>query len=101
MWKYVKNSFAVGAVIMMVLFFLLDLAVRINQDLQSVENGSYKSSYTIVFKKEYEEYSGHIFFTSNSNYVFLLNKENKKLSVIPKSGIKALNPKHDEDELLK
>ena len=94
-WNYVRNWFAVSVVITTIFVFLISLGWAIIEDIEDVKNRDYKSSYTISFKKGYEEYSGHMFFASNSNYVFLLNKENQKISVIPKSGIKALHTKYN------
>ena len=101
-WKYVKNWFAVNVVVITIFVFLISLGWKVVEDLQDIKNGNYESSYTVFFKKGYEEYSEHLFFASNSNYVFLLNKENQEIAVVPKSAIKALHAKPNEkDNLLR
>lgn len=101
-WKYVENWFAVNVVVITIFVFLISLGWKIIEDLRDIKNGNYESSYTISFKKGYEEYSGHLFFAGNSNYVFLLNKENQEIAVVPKSAIKALHTKHNgKDDLFR
>ena len=70
--------------------FLANLGINISETIYEVKNENYKSPYNVSFTEEYEEYSDHALFLASSKYVFLLNKETKKIVVIPKTGIKAI-----------
>ena len=102
-WGYVKNAFTASLAVAMLFIFLIHLTWGVRNDIRDIRNGEYESPYTISFEDDYKQYSKHIFLLSNSNYVFLVDEESKEISVIPKSGVKAIFSKRNEnhDWLLK
>lgn len=102
-WDYVKNAFTASIAVAILFVFLIHLTWGVRNDIGDIRNGEYESPYTISFEDDYKQYSKHIFLLSNSNYVFLVDEESKEISVIPKSGVKAIFSKRNEnhDWLLK
>ena len=102
-WGYVKNAFTASIAVAILFVFFIHLTWGVRNDIRDIRNGEYESPYTIFFEDDYKQYSKHIFLLSNSNYVFLVDEESKEISVIPRSGVKAIFSKRNEnhDWLLK
>ena len=102
-WGYMKNPYATSITIAILFTLLTNLIWGVRNDIRDIRNGEYESPYIISFEDDYKQYSKHIFLLSNSNYVFLVDEESKEISVIPKSGVKAIFSKRNEnhDWLLK
>ncbi|EJE4555615.1 hypothetical protein [Vibrio parahaemolyticus] len=86
-WKYIENKIPVIAVCVVIVFFFLHLGIQIKDNIEEVKGNYYGPPYALNFKEGYEKYEKMSFVTSNSNYVFLLNKESKSVEIVPKNSV--------------
>ncbi|ELK8501261.1 hypothetical protein RV040_004843 [Vibrio alginolyticus] len=86
-WKYIENKIPVMAVCVVIVFFFLHLGIQIKDNIEEVKGNDYGPPYALNFKEGYEKYEKMSFVTSNSNYVFLLNKESKSVEIVPKNSV--------------
>lgn len=83
-----------------VLYFSMHLGFKVNDSINEAKSTEYKSSYIVYFNKKYEAYSDYIYLYSSSNYIFLLEKNNNSVSVLPRSAIKAISVRKDSKSIL-
>ena len=86
-WKYIENKIPVMAVCVVIVFFFLHLGIQIKDNIEEVKGNDYGPPYALNFKEGYEKYEKMSFVTSNSNYIFLLNKESKSVEIVPKNSV--------------
>lgn len=88
-WKYIENRASVGVVCLVVLFFFLSLGFKVKENIERVLYSGYESHYTVTLDEKYSKYSGMLYLMNNSNFLFLLDAEDKKVIILPKTSIRA------------
>ncbi|WP_281223621.1 hypothetical protein [Photobacterium sanguinicancri] len=86
-WNYIENRAPVGIACLVVLFFFMHLGFKVKENVEGVIYDNYEPRYSITFESKFQKYSNFPYLTSNSNFVFLLNKENKKVVILPKNSV--------------
>jgi hypothetical protein len=87
LWKYIENRFQVGFLIIVFFTFFLNLGISLASKIQSLVIGTFSAPYIVKFKDSSVSYPGYEFVSSNSQYVFLWNKENANMLVVSKSDV--------------
>jgi len=89
-WKYIENPLPVIVSIYGVFFFCGNIALKIHGDIEDIEEGKFKDNHMVTWTDNYKIYNKHSYIMQNTSYVFLYDKENNGVIVIPKSGIKSI-----------
>lgn len=87
LWDYIENKITVATASLMIAFFFMHLGFRVKDNVEKTLLESYKPIYSISLKNEFQEYSKMSYLTSNSNFVFLIDRESKKVAVLPKDSV--------------
>jgi hypothetical protein len=92
-WRYIKNRTPVGAILMSVLYFSLQLGFNIRGEIDNIKSEDYESPYIITYNSPYEGYTAYDFISGNSNFAFLYAKNDQKIVAVPRSAIKDMRSK--------
>lgn len=87
LWNFIENKITVGTACLVIAFFFMHLGFRVKDNVEKIFFESYKPIYSISLKSEYQEYSKMSYLTSNSNFVFLVDRETKQVVVLPKGSV--------------
>ncbi|WP_075498386.1 hypothetical protein [Moritella viscosa] len=86
-WKFVKNELVMKTALVSLAMFLTQIGHQIFNNVENIKNIDYESQYEIKYIEKYNGDKNGEFISSNSNYVFLWDKQRKEISIISKSMV--------------
>ncbi len=87
-WKYIKNKSLVMNFLIVSVIYLTVLLYNVFSIVDNIRSDDYKNPYNLVFNDASIDYSKYKYITSNSNFVFLLDKDTNIFKIIPIYEIK-------------
>jgi hypothetical protein len=66
-------------------------------DLSKLKNGNYKPQYSYILQEAYLDFGKLEYLSLSSRFIFLLNKENHEVIILPSAAIKNITVRYEHD----
>ncbi len=91
--KYFENSIKINTFLLIIGFYFLMTIFNVLANVDKIKQDSFKSDYIVILKENFENFENLELIDGNTNYLFFINKLNKKIIALPYQNAKSIEKK--------